>query len=213
MIKSQKEILNDLSPILPDLRDVFANAFNDYKKDFLLTCIATRSEKRSVAVNVSDAIWEYLKQRFSGREMENIYLRNEKGARFLQYHDYIIRIKKINKQGIASNVITKNSENFFMPLFDCSLFNNEQLVDSKAINLTLGYKADDSRTIFSFPFLVAPLTRKEVAWVVNLSQLNQDIKISNFPQIRVTEENELKPRKVKPKKKNDTNDESLENTN
>jgi hypothetical protein len=211
MKKNKEQILNDLSPFFPDIINAYKEGITQYQQDFLDRGIAVRSRKRSVANNVYDAILEKLKPRFENRQKENIFIREEKGVTFLQIHDYIIRLKKIDKHGRASNVITKNSENYYTPLFDCSLFNNEQLENVKGMNLTLGYIPNEARTEFSDLFLVAPASRTEIEWKQNLHSMELENKVYEFIQPEVKKEK--RSRKIQARKSSLQKQNIIENAN
>lgn len=186
MSMSKEEIVNQLTPYLIDLILSYNEGIAQYKIDFLDSGVALRSKKRSVANYIHDSVWDKLIPRFENRQRENIFIREKNGVTFLQIGMYIIRLKKIDKNGRASNVVTKNSECYYTPLFDFSLFNNEQLESVKGINLTLGYIPNEARTEFSDLFLVAPESRKEIAWKQNLNHLNLDIRVDEItlPEVK-----------------------------
>ncbi|MDF3821775.1 hypothetical protein P3G55_17860 [Leptospira sp. 96542] len=182
MKKSKSQVLKELEPIIPAITQAFFEAFEEYKKVFLLSGIAVKSENRSVANNVFDQIWSSFESRFQGRQFENIFIRKRRGVKFLQYHDYILRVKKIDDKGRAHNVETENSSSFFNSLFDFSLFNNEKLEGKKGMNLTIGYIANDARTEFSFPYLIHPIDKKNVDWMVNLRLEGGDSNVVLMPK-------------------------------
>lgn len=186
MRKNKEQILEELSPYLHDIINAYNQGVAQYQKDFLDKGVALRSRKRSVANNIFDAIWDKLKPLFENRQKENIFVREEKGVPFLQIHDNIIRLKKIDKHGKASNVITKNSGIYYMPLFDCSLFNNEQLENIQGTNLTIGYTPNKARTEFYDLYLVAPASRTEIDWKENLHSMNLGNKVIEIlpPEIK-----------------------------
>ncbi|MDI7184398.1 hypothetical protein [Leptospira santarosai] len=162
---SQTEALRRLEPIINSIWEVFDFATGKYYNDFLLTGTAATSSKRSVACNLSDLLWKEMKEKFSNREINNIFLREANGAKFLQYEDLIIRIKKIDKFGRAGNAHSHNSEQFYSELFDFALFNDQNLSGASGINLTLGYIPNDARTEFDYFYLVHPKNRNGVHWI------------------------------------------------
>ena len=124
---------------------------------------------------------------------------------FLQIHDNIIRLKKLDKHGKASNVITKNSEMYYTPLFDFSLFNNKQLENIQGTNLTIGYTPNKARTEFYDLYLVAPASRTEIDWKENLHRMNLGNKVIEILQPESDKEkrsDKFRARNPLPKKKN-----------
>ncbi|TGM04720.1 hypothetical protein EHQ86_11010 [Leptospira yasudae] len=177
---SQEEAIERLKPISDSLWEVFDLADQKYYEQFLLTGTAASSSKRSVASNLNDLLWAEMKVKFSGRELENIFLREENGAKFLQFEDLIIRIKKIDKKGRAGNVVSNHSDQFFCELFDLSLFNDENLSGVSGKNLTLGYIPNDARTEFDYFYLVHPKNRNGVHWIHRMERNSAKGSITNI---------------------------------
>ncbi|EMM77543.1 MULTISPECIES: hypothetical protein [Leptospira] len=205
---SQEEAIERLRPIRESLWEVFDIADQKYYKEFLLTGTAASSSKRSVASNLNDLLWAEMKVKFSGKELENIFLREENGAKFLQFEDLIIRIKKIDKKGRAGNVFSYHSEQFFSELFDLSLFNEENLSGVSGKNLTLGYIPNDARTKFDYLYLVHPKNRNGVHWIHKMERsvpknIVTDIseKVNNENTVDRTLKLKLKNAKKKKKQK------------
>ncbi len=212
MRKTKEQILNELSPYLPDIIFAYNQGIEQYREDFLNRGVALRSRKRSVANNIFDAIWDKLKPLFENRQNENIFIREEKGVTFLQIHDNIIRLKKLDKNGKASNVITSNSELYYAPLFDCSLFNSEQLEGIQATNLTIGYTPNKARTEFYDLYLVAPASRTTIEWKENLHQMKLSSKVMEFLQPKIEQKTERRVKKIHARKSSVLKQNIKENT-
>ncbi|KAA1292804.1 hypothetical protein C4X99_04315 [Leptospira interrogans serovar Geyaweera] len=198
---NKSEILSNIKPIIPIIESAFLNAFSEYETRFLSSGIANKSSNRSVASNIHDLIWDHLESSFSISENYNVYFRKHY-SKYIEYKDIRFRVKKIDKNGRASNMLSKNSNLFFQPMFKFEEFDeyDEYEVDyTTGINLTLGYTANEARTEFSFPFLVHPKDREEILWMIDLRtfkiETNTTSKIIEFPK----QNENLKPANLKPK--------------
>lgn len=182
MIREKDDVLKDLEPIMPDIKKAFDAAFTEYRNDILLTGQSLKSSKRTIASYISDLIWNELKNTLGDKHFEGIYLRDENGSKILQYKDYIIRFKKLDKKGRASNLQTQNSDRFYTPLFDMPLFSGNDINGKKGLNVVFGYKTNFERTEFEYPFLMHPKNVRQIEWIVNLSksiELNSPIRLPN----------------------------------
>lgn len=108
--KDQKRVMSLLEPLMPRIYPIFPNALDKYNNKYPAE-VKAEHESRTAAGCVRDHAWTEFKTEFMGED--GFHFLDIKGMNVLNIRDeLVIRVKKVNANGLHSNYQTAQQKSF-----------------------------------------------------------------------------------------------------